>query len=208
MFTGLVQTTANLVARRLRRSQSVLWLQTPSGFTVDVTEGDSICVDGVCLTALTVGDLGFRADVSEETLDRTTFGRLKIGQRLNLEKSLRASDRIGGHFVTGHIDAVGEVLAIDLSLQRWRFSLPSEIRRLVAGKGSVAVNGVSLTSNWVSDDDFSVSLIPHTLELTNLGDLKVGDPVNLEADLLARYWQRFRETGGDLNDPFATTQMA
>ena len=207
MFTGLVQTTALLEARRSRDSRSALWLQVATDFTADVAAGDSICVEGVCLTALEVGPAGFRADVSQETLARTTLGDLKIGQRLNLEKSLRASDRIGGHFVTGHVDAVGELLAIDRKQQRWQFSLPLEVRRLVASKGSVAINGVSLTSNDVGTDEFSVSLIPHTLEVTSLSELKIGDPVNLEADLLARYWQRFRETGGDLNDPFANTQM-
>ncbi len=201
MFTGLVETTGTLVARRLRGGHGMLWLGAPAGFTADVALGDSVCVDGVCVTAVDVVSDGFRIDVTSETLDKTTLGRVQLGHRFNLEKSLRPSDRLGGHFVTGHVDGVAKLLSIELATQSWAFSLPDSIRRLVAGKGSVTINGVSLTVNAVEQRAFSVALIPHTLEKTNLGSLSVGDPVNLEADLLARYWLRWQETGGSLDDP-------
>jgi riboflavin synthase len=162
----------------------------------DVALGDSIAVNGVCLTAVAVGDGAFEADVSQETLNCTTG--FAPGARVNLEKALRLADRLGGHLVSGHVDGVGEVRQFDAAgdNRSLRVAAPDAIARYIARKGSVAVNGVSLTVNEVSAGDFTVNLIPHTLAATNLGGLRVGDSVNLEADPIARYVERLQQFRG------------
>jgi len=154
--------------------------------------GESIAVDGACLSVVSITGSGFEADASGETLARTTLGRLAPGERVHLERALRASDRLGGHFVTGHVDGVGTMIerrpAGDATWMAFR--VPRELARFVAEKGSIAVDGVSLTVNLVEGDRFEVTLIPITLEKTKLGALEVGAAVNLEVDVVARYVAR------------------
>ena len=154
--------------------------------------GDSICVDGVCLTVAAIDAASFHADVSGETLRVTTLGTKAAGARVNLEPSLRAGDSLGGHWVSGHVDGIAEVLttAADARSLRVEFAAPKPLARYVARKGSVTLDGVSLTVNEVDGVRFSVNLIPHTLEVTTLGSLAAGSRVNLEIDLLARYVER------------------
>jgi riboflavin synthase len=163
----------------------------------DVVVGDSICVAGVCLTAVQLDATAFAADVSVETLSCTTLGALQSGNCVNLEKSLRLADRLGGHLVSGHVDGVGKVLSVeaDARSQRWSFEVPSALSRYIAAKGSVCIDGVSLTVNEVSGNRFGVNLIPHTIEVTAFRDRRVGDAVNIEVDLIARYVERLRTAG-------------
>lgn len=196
MFTGIIAaigavTEASPAAGGLR-----LRIDAGGLTLADVAAGDSIAVNGVCLTAVTVGRATFDADVSQETLDCTTG--FAAGARVNLEKALRLADRLGGHLVSGHVDGVGEVTHIDPAGDNrvLRITPPAFIARYVARKGSVAVNGASLTVNEVDEAGFSVNLIPHTLAATNLGGLRAGDRVNLEADTIARYLERLQQFRG------------
>ena len=159
--------------------------------------GDSVSVAGVCLTMLDPGITGFEADVSAETLALTTLGDKAVGDEVNLELALRAGDRIGGHFVSGHIDAsIGlRSRQADGEAERFEFELPPELARFVCRKGSVCLDGVSLTVNSVADGSFSVCLIPHTLASTTLGALAVGERVNVEVDLIARYLDSLAQGG-------------
>jgi riboflavin synthase len=157
--------------------------------------GDSICVDGVCLTVAALGAASFSADVSGETLRVTTLGSKAAGARVNLEPALRAGDSLGGHWVSGHVDGIAEVLtaASDARSLRVEFAAPKDLARYIARKGSVTLDGVSLTVNEVDGVKFAVNLIPHTLEVTTLGTLAAGARVNLEIDTLARYVERLSE---------------
>jgi riboflavin synthase len=182
MFTGLVEQMGEVQTAGTR-----LAVRTP--LAAELERGDSISVNGVCLTAVEIGDDSFEADVMEETLVRSSLGRLQEGDRVNLELALRIGDRLGGHFVQGHIDSTGRVLEIE-QREHSRVLLigaPPEILRYVVEKGSIAVDGVSLTVTVVDAKGFSVSLIPETLERTTLGSISEGDPVNLEVDMLAKY---------------------
>lgn len=180
MFTGIVQAVGRIVrARPFEVDAGGLDL-------ADVALGDSICVQGACLTVTSITSRGFTADVSEETL-RVTHGLDRPGP-VNLEKSLAVGDKLGGHFVSGHVDGVGEVTARSGGVVA--FQVPSHLSRYIAPKGSVTVDGVSLTVNRVDGDRFEVNLIPHTLEVTTLGRLAAGTRVNLEVDLIARYLER------------------
>jgi len=194
MFTGLVGATGVLAARTPRGpgAQLVVHAQLEGG---DLAHGESVTVDGACLSVTDIlpGGAGFAFDATVETLSRTTLGQLALGARVNLERSLRAGDRLGGHLVTGHVDGVGALLtrreageALALS-----FSLPSALASYVAEKGSIAINGVSMTVNGVSDASFDVMVIPITRTATNLGALDPGSRVNLEVDLVARYVARW-----------------
>ncbi|MDQ5850016.1 MAG: riboflavin synthase [Pseudomonadota bacterium] len=180
MFTGIVQAVGRIV--RL----SPLEVECSSLGLSELAAGASICVQGVCLTVTAITPRGFTADVSAETL-RVTAGLDRPGE-VNLEKSLALGESIGGHLVTGHIDAVGEVLRVAGGLLRIGF--PAELARFVARKGSICVDGVSLTVNQVDGDSFEANLIPHTLKVTTLSRLAAGARVNLEVDLLARYVER------------------
>ena len=180
MFTGIVQAVGKIVR------VSPLEVQCPGLGLSDVAVGASIAVQGVCLTVTSLTGKGFTADVSAETL-RVTTGLERPGE-VNLEKSLKLGAEIGGHLVTGHIDGVGEVVSREGGVVQVR--LPKELSRFVARKGSVCVDGVSLTVNRVEGDTFEVNLIPHTLEVTTLGRLRKGTAVNLEVDLIARYVER------------------
>jgi riboflavin synthase len=161
------------------------------GFALhDMAVGDSIAVDGVCLTAVALDARSFEADVSRETLECSAG--FPAGARVNLEKALRLSDRLSGHLMSGHVDGVGKVCRFDSAGDNRLLAIaaPAELAKYIARKGSIAVNGVSLTVNAIRGSEFVVNLIPHTLQATNLRDLRVGDGVNLEADLLARYAER------------------
>jgi riboflavin synthase len=157
-----------------------------------ITLGESIAVNGVCLTVSAVSPAGFAADVSAETAEKTTLGRLAIGARLNLERALALGERLGGHFVSGHVDGAARVVDVTPvgPARRVRVRAPSELSHLVAGKGSVCLDGVSLTVNVLRGAELELMLIPHTLELTTLSELRPGQELNLEVDLLARYVER------------------
>ncbi len=192
MFTGLIQGVGRLRALEPRGGDVRLHLDTGTLPFVDVAMGESIAVNGVCLTVVAFDAESFAADASTETLALTTLGTLREGQPLNLERALQAHDRLGGHLVSGHVDGVGRVLDVheDARAQRWRFSLPRVLAKYVAKKGSICVDGVSLTVNEVDAESFDVALIPHTVSHTAFAATRVGDAVNLEIDLVARYVER------------------
>lgn len=194
MFTGIVAALGKIVAAKASRGGLRLRIETAAGFLADVAAGDSIAVNGVCLTATRLEGNAFEADVSPETLNCSAgFAQ---GTSVNLEKSLRFSDRLGGHLVSGHVDGVARVVSADAAGDNriLTFAVPAELAKYVVRKGSVALDGVSLTVNAVDGARLSVNLIPHTLQVTGLRDLKVGDKVNLEVDLLARYAERLLKT--------------
>ncbi|MBL8517989.1 MAG: riboflavin synthase [Betaproteobacteria bacterium] len=190
MFTGIIEATGVIEAAEQRAENLRLSITSRIFAMNDVKLGDSIAVNGVCLTVVGLNGSGFSADVSPETLNCTTG--LKLGASVNLEKALRFGDRVGGHLVSGHVDGVGRVTALDNLGAHWRvaFSAPRELARYIARKGSIAVNGVSLTVNHVDNERFEVNLIPHTWSVTTLELLQVGSEVNLEIDTLARYVER------------------
>jgi riboflavin synthase len=190
VFTGIIEAIGRVAAVSPAGESAALTIDAAGLDMSDVAIGDSIACNGVCLTVTSRVPKGFTVDVSQETL-RVTAG-FSAGRAINLEKSLRLSDRLGGHLVSGHVDGVGHVTTVKpVEGNREiivRFS--AELGRYIARKGSIAINGVSLTVNVVTTDTFSVNLIPHTLAVTNLQDLKQGDRVNLEIDLVARYVER------------------
>lgn len=196
MFTGIIQALGRLDSCEPHHGDLRLWIDTGRLSLDNVALGDSIAVNGVCLTVteLTVAgdEKGFAADVSRETLELTTLGQLAIGAALNLEPALTLQQPLGGHLVSGHVDGVGTVLSLeeDARSLRMRFQVPTELAHYIARKGSVTVNGVSLTVNQVEGSEFDVNLVPHTLQETNLGKLEAGSKVNIEVDLLARYLER------------------
>ncbi|HEY3495544.1 MAG TPA: riboflavin synthase [Polyangiaceae bacterium] len=192
MFTGIVACTGRIASELRTSSGARLAFESPLG---RVVTGESVCVNGVCLTALAPTPRGFEADLSSETLDRTTLGQLHEGALVNLERSLTLADRLGGHWVTGHVDGIARVAALVAAGEATRVELecPAALLRYVAGKGSVALDGVSLTVNELSATGFSVMLIPHTRSVTTLGGLKVGTALNLEVDVLMRYVARWLE---------------
>lgn len=192
MFTGLVQGIGTLASREARGGDARLRFDAGSLPFADVALGESIAVNGVCLTVVAFDDAGFEADASNETLALTTLGVLPAGRPINLERALRAGDRLGGHLVSGHVDGIGAVAAItdDARAQRWRFTAPRTLLRYIAPKGSICVDGTSLTVNGVDDDGFDVALVPHTVAHTAFGATSPGDPVNLEVDQVARYVER------------------
>jgi riboflavin synthase len=202
MFTGIVQEVGVI-----RRSEIRAGVSGPEDRRIEVeftniarerlNLGDSICVDGVCLTVAERGPASFHADVSAETLRVTTLGSKSAGARVNLEAALRAGDSLGGHWVSGHVDGLAEVLSTsdDARSLRVEFAAPKTLARYIARKGSVTLDGVSLTVNAVDGHKFNVNLIPHTLEVTTLGSLAAGVHVNLEIDLLARYVERLSSDG-------------
>jgi riboflavin synthase len=192
MFTGIVQAVGTIQAITPHGADRRIVIDAGSLGIADAATGDSICVSGVCLTAVMIDGTRFAADVSVETLSRTTIGSLKSGDCVNLEKSLRLADRLGGHLVAGHVDGVGRVLAIeeDARSQRWQFEVPHALLRYVAEKGSICLDGVSLTVNAVAGHRIGVNLIPHTIAATTFAHRRAGDAVNVEVDLIARYVER------------------
>ncbi len=192
MFTGIIQGVGRLAGIEPRGGDVRLVVEVGSLAFEDVELGESIAVNGVCLTVVEFDESTFSADASNETLSLTTLGGLAEGDALNLERAMRPVDRLGGHMVSGHVDGVGRVAAIepDARAQRWRFEASPDVLRYVAKKGSICVDGVSLTVNEVDDTGFEVALIPHTVQHTRFAHTGVGDPVNLEVDLIARYVER------------------
>ena len=190
MFTGLIADVGTVA--RADRGESGARLRIETSLASELAEGDSIAVNGACLTAASVDGDAFEADVMNQTLAVTSLGPLGPGNRVNLELALRAADRLGGHVVQGHVDATGTVAAVteDGIARRLEIDLPEELRRYVVERGSVAVDGVSLTVAALTDRGFEVSLIPETLERTNLGAAEPGRVVNVELDIVARYVER------------------
>jgi riboflavin synthase len=198
MFTGIVTHRGRLQACEDRGGDLRMNFAVDAGHMQGCVEGDSIAVNGVCLTMIAPTEAGFGADVSTETLDRTTLGRLESGGLVNLELPLRAADRMGGHLVSGHVDGKAVLCSrhADARAERFEFEVPPELAKFVAEKGSISLDGVSLTVNDVAGKRFGVCLIPHTLEVTSLGDLQPGDEVNVEVDMIARYLERLLATEG------------
>ncbi|MFN3843874.1 MAG: riboflavin synthase [Rehaibacterium terrae] len=192
MFTGIVQAVGRVAAVEPRGGDVRLVIDSVDLGLDDVALGDSIAVAGVCLTAIELDGPRFAADVSLETLDRTTLGALRAGDAVNLEKALRLADRLGGHLVSGHVDGIGRVLDVrdDARSQRWIFEAPPALARYIAAKGSICIDGTSLTVNEVEGSRFGVNLIPHTVQRTTFGFRRPGDAVNLEVDMVARYVER------------------
>jgi riboflavin synthase len=192
MFTGIVTDIGRIEALEQRGGDVRLVVGVTSLPLARMAPGDSIAVAGVCLTATELRAAAFAADVSRETLDHTTLGGLVAGSAVNLEAALRAGDPLGGHLVSGHVDGTAVVVdaAPDARSLRLRFRVPDALARYIARKGSVTVDGVSLTVNEVAGSEFGVNLIPHTQQVTTLGKLRTGDAVNLEIDQMARYAER------------------
>jgi riboflavin synthase len=192
MFTGIIEGLGRLAATETRGGDVRLSVDVGSLPFEHVQLGESIAVNGVCLTVVEFDASHFQADASTETLSLTTLGQLRVGAPLNLERAMRPTDRLGGHLVSGHVDGLGKVLSIhdDARAQRWRFAAPGALLRYIAKKGSICVDGVSLTVNEVDEQGFEVALIPHTVSHTAFSSTGVGDAVNLEIDLVARYVER------------------
>ncbi len=197
MFTGIVTGlgTVRAITPLGAGSDMRLVIATPWADTAAIPLGASIACSGCCLTAVALGPDWFAVDASAETLSKTTLGAWQVGTRVNLERPLKVGDELGGHIVAGHVDGVGEVLEAtpDHGSTRWRFAVPHALARYIAPKGSIAVDGVSLTVNEVEAATFGVNIIPHTASVTRFGQLKVGDKVNIEIDTVARYVARLTE---------------
>src|SRR5882757_961663 len=192
MFTGIVMATGRVLSIDEKDGDLELGIDAAALDAARVGIGDSVSVQGACLTVTRLDGAAFYADVSRETMTKTTLGTLGRGSRVNLEPSLRAADALGGHLVSGHVDAVGRLTAAHQDARSWRmeFELPAALMRFVAPKGSICINGVSLTVNQVGGRRFDVNIIPHTREITTLGDLVIDAGANIEIDVIARYLER------------------
>ncbi|NNK94941.1 MAG: riboflavin synthase [Desulfobacterales bacterium] len=191
MFTGIIQGRGKLLSRR--STKGGLAFEVEADFEIsEPQEGESIAVSGACLTAYNIHGKRFMADVSPESLSRTTLGKLAANGMVNLERALRLSDRLGGHLVSGHIDCIGRVSGIKKQgeFTVWSFSVPEEQDRYIVEKGSIAIDGISLTVNSCSRGTFSVSIIPHTMDVTTLGTLRNGSVVNIEVDIIGKYIEK------------------
>lgn len=203
MFTGIVQDIGRLVSSEARGGDVRLVIAFERLDPTGISIGDSICVQGCCLTAVELCDRTFAADVSRETLSLTTLGDLTPGSAVNLEPSLKAGDPLGGHLVSGHVDGIGRIAALsgDARSTRMEVSVPAALSRYIARKGSVAIDGVSLTVNEVQGATFGINLIPHTQAVTTLGALRTGTRVNVEVDQIARYVERLLAERQDSDRP-------
>lgn len=193
MFTGIIETTGVIAAREdISSGDTRLRVASPALAGREISLGDSISVNGVCLTATAHEADGFWADVSHETLSCTTTGELGIGSRVNLETALTLGKTLGGHLVSGHVDGVGQLTHAEEDARSWRlrFGFDAALGRYIAAKGSICIDGISLTVNDVTRHDFGVNIVPHTMNVTTLGDKREGDAVNLEVDQVARYLER------------------
>jgi riboflavin synthase len=192
MFTGIIEEIGELVAIQ-RGTKSVVLTIKADKIVTDTRTGDSISTNGVCLTAVEIGKDYFKADVMHETVDRSSLGQLSKGSKVNLERAMRADGRFGGHMVAGHIDGTGEITDItkDDNAVWYKITTKPEIMRYIIEKGSIAIDGISLTVAKVAKSDFSVSIIPHTLGQTTLALRKKGDKVNLENDMVGKYIEKF-----------------
>jgi riboflavin synthase len=192
MFTGIIQAIGTIAALEPKGEDVRVRVQTGKLDLTDVQLGDSIAVNGVCLTAVDLPGDGFWADVSGETLSRTTFAGLQKGSQANLEKALTPTTRLGGHMVSGHVDGIGEVVSRQSDGRSERFAIraPVELARYIAEKGSICVDGISLTVNEVNGAEFELNIVPHTLIETTMSEFKPGTRINLEVDIIARYLER------------------
>ncbi len=192
MFTGIIESIGTIAAITPKGGDVRLYVKTGKLDLADVKLGDSIAVNGICLTAVDLPGDGFWADVSRETLARTAFAQLKIGSRVNLEKALTPTTRLGGHLVSGHVDGVGEIVKREENARAIQFTVraPRELAKYIALKGSITVDGTSLTVNAVNGAEFELTIVPHTVQETIMADYRGGRLVNLEVDLLARYLER------------------
>ena len=206
MFTGLVEDVGRIGRAEDRGRDRRLRIETAPALLADLAAGDSIAVSGACLTALEPDGSGFWSDVSAETLAHTTLGERGPGDRVNLERALLPTTRLGGHLVAGHVDGVGEILAREADGRSWRFRVrvPDALARYVAPKGSICVDGISLTVNEVEGAVLGVNIVPHTMAATTLGDAAPGTRVNIEVDVIARYLERLLT--GDREDPGGVTR--
>lgn len=209
MFTGIVAATGKILTRESFGGDLRIRFEVPQELMKGSRIGDSISISGVCLTMLEPDATGFSADLSAETLDKTSLGKRQPGDRVNLELAMRASDRFGGHIVSGHVDGLARLVSRteDARSERFMFETDANLARYIAPKGSVCLDGVSLTVNEVEGNRFSICLIPHTLEVTTLGELAAGDVVNLEVDLIARYLDRLNQYGPASPDAGQTSLM-
>jgi len=191
MFTGIIEELGSVRSIE-ERGENARLVITAHIVTEGTTHGDSISVNGVCLTALNIGPDSFAADVSKETLQRSTLGSLKPGAPVNLERAVTPATRLGGHIVQGHVDGRGQFVDVDNHGESWtvRIAYPKEIARYLVFKGSVAVEGISLTIAALTDDYFEIAIIPKTWEVTNLSHLKPGDNVNIEVDIIGKYVEK------------------
>jgi riboflavin synthase len=192
VFTGIIESVGSLSKIEQVNGDARFTIDTGKLDMADVKIGDSIACNGVCLTAVELGARYYVADVSAESLNVTTLGELSVGSPVNLEKALRLQDRLGGHLVSGHVDGVGEVLSIEQDARSWRYQIqaPVALAKYIASKGSICLNGISLTVNKVEGTNFDINIVPHTRQETTIKDLQIGSKVNLEVDLLARYLER------------------
>jgi riboflavin synthase len=192
MFTGIIEAIGSIRALTPKGGDVRVYVETGKLDLADVKLGDSIAVNGVCLTAVELPGDGFWADVSRETLARTAFIDFKAGSKVNLEKALTPTSRLGGHLVSGHIDGVGEIVSMAENARAWQFTIraPRELAKYIAHKGSITVDGTSLTVNAVNGAEFELTIVPHTMAETIMLDYRPGRQVNLEVDLLARYLER------------------
>lgn len=192
MFTGIIEAVGDIVAVQPSGGDLRLRVKTNELDLGDVALGDSIATNGVCLTVVELPGDGYWADVSVETLDFTTLREWQMGMPVNLEKALTPQTRLGGHMVSGHVDGVGEVISRhrDARSERFRIKAPAELAKYIAHKGSVTVDGTSLTVNAVDGDEFELNIVPHTIERTVIGSYQAGSKVNLEVDVIARYLER------------------
>jgi riboflavin synthase len=192
MFTGLIEGIGEVKDIR-RMGEDMILTITPTFDFKDCRVGESVCVEGVCLTVTGIREGSFAMDASGETLSRTTLGSLRRGQEVNLERALRLADRLGGHLVSGHVDGIGRILKKEPQRRSWviRIGLEEHLTRYVIEKGSIAVDGVSLTINHCDEASFEVNIIPQTSKETTLMKKRVGDPVNIETDLIGKYVEKF-----------------
>lgn len=216
MFTGIIQAVGEVTAIQSRGGDLRLRVNTGKLSLDDVGLGDSICTNGACLTVTELPGDGYWADVSVETLNFTTLGALESGSRVNLEKALTATDRLGGHIVSGHVDGVGEVVSLEEDARSIRFVLraPDALAKYIAHKGSICIDGTSLTVNAVSGAEFELNIIPQTMAETVFGQYRPGSKVNLEVDVIARYLERLMQgdnaasSGANANSGLSMSTLA
>ncbi|MES1925688.1 riboflavin synthase [Salinisphaera sp. T31B1] len=203
MFTGIIKGIGTVADLQARGGDTRITIDMNDTDLGPIAIGDSIAVSGVCLTAVELDGSRFVADVSQETRSLTTLGRLETGSAVNIEGALRAGEPLGGHMVSGHVDGFGRLERATRDARSWRliFSVPAALVRFIAAKGSICVDGISLTVNEVSGDRFGVNIVPHTMSHTTLGKREIGDSVNIEIDVVARYLARLAAVPGPAEPP-------